>query len=277
MTEKHNASIATSNRDLPALVFVPSSSGDELDRELPMAEDAAEDTATHVVAGDIQGLSPALIVVHDHYGLDDHTSLSAQRLAEAGCMVVVPDLFHPETPDVSSESAMQAFTLGLPDSKLVSDLSAAVSWLQTQDKVDAERIGVVGWGWGGAYALMLAGHDSRVKLAVDVGGHLTYPVLTAEKPGSPLNFVGSIEGAFLAAFAAEDAQLPAIEIERLKQQIAEHERRGEVKTYSGTKSRFWRDADLPQTRLLWRRIEGLLESEFGEQRAAQESELVEAS
>ncbi len=142
-----------------------------------------------------------------------------------------------------------------------------MNWLAGRDDVDERQLGIVGWGWGGAYALMAAAHDARIRVAVDIGGDVTYPVLTAQKPGSPLNFVGDIEGALFAAFPENDPQIPRNEIERLRFRIIDHDKRGEVKVYPNTPPHFWRDESLPQTQLLWRRVEAFLGEHIAEQEA----------
>jgi len=238
--------IPADNFDLPCTLFVPQE---------------GEASATSDNSDTPRG---ALIVLHDHYGPDAWTNETAQRLANLGYTAIVPDLFAPgTTPEDLSDAALRDFTLGLYDSRVVGNVLATVEWLCSQAEVDSTRIGVIGWGWGGAYALMAAAHDRRLAVVADIGGDITYPTHSAQKSGSPLNFVGSIEGTFFGAFAGSDPQFPAVEVERLTRQLADHERRGDVKIYDAP-ARFWRDDRLPQTARLWQSLEATLRDGFDE-------------
>jgi dipeptidyl aminopeptidase/acylaminoacyl peptidase len=56
----------------------------------------------------------------------------------------------------------------------VYDLMRAVDYLQTRPEVDGDRIGMLGLSMGGMEALLLAALDTRVQVAVSVGGQLTW-------------------------------------------------------------------------------------------------------
>jgi carboxymethylenebutenolidase len=217
---------------------------------------AEETAATNGVAN-----GAALLLLHDQWGPDDFTRAAALRLADSGYVVALPDLFARRGgPKEDTEVARQDFLFALSDSEVVSDAVAALGSLTNQANVNPKLLGVIGWGWGGARAIMLGGHDARVRAVVNVGGDITFPVLTANHTGSPLNFIADIEGSIFAAFPEKGKQ-PSSEILRLRERIIEHDKVGEVKIYSGTTERFWRE-DTPQAAALWSRIEQFLAESF---------------
>ena len=204
---------------------------------------------------------PALILLHDEHGPDDFLRAAAARLAETGYVVALPDLFARRGgPADDSEVARQDFLFTLPDSEVVGDVLAVLGALASHEAVSKKSLGVLGWGWGGAFALVAAAHDTRLRAVVDVGGDITYPSHSQNHTGSPLNFVADIEGAIFAAFAEKGDQT-AGEIARLRDKITEHGKLAEIKVFSGTAGRFWRE-DTPQAALLWRRIEQFLADAF---------------
>jgi dienelactone hydrolase len=209
------------------------------------------------------------------YGLDDFTKNVAERLVPQGFDVATPDLFADapakadatktdaaKETDADKESESPAdfidYADALSDAKIVESIIAALDKVTAHAGVSGSPIGVIGWGWSGAYALMAASHDARFSVVADIGGVITYPVQTAQRPGSPLNFLANIEGAFFAAFPGADPTFPDNEIQRLRGQMINHDKRGEVKVYQDAPARFWRDEELPQTQQLWRRLEGFL-------------------
>ncbi len=231
-------SFSTKNIDLAGLYFVPG--------------DAAE--ADSASSPDVSW--PGIVMLHDYFGLDEWTVSAAQRLAEAGFAVAVPNLFHAsgEPKDIASATALLDFTMGLADSDLIGYAISALNWLGQRPEVRPGAYGMAGWGWGGAYALMAGAYDARISAVADIGGAISYPAATARKPGSPLNFVASLNGPFFAAFPSGDPLLPLNEVDRLRARLKMDDKQGEVKIYSDTPAHFWRDAKLPQTELLWRRL-----------------------
>lgn len=204
--------------------------------------------------------APALVLLHDIYGWDEAAHHTAKRLNTLGYTVLMPDLFaRNAAPPDADETALSNYVSDLSDPVVIRDALAALDFLVTQAGVDATRMGLIGWGWGGAHALMAASYDERARVVIDIGGELTYPVLTAEKPGSPLNFVADIQGVIFGAFAGQDPMFPALEIGRLRARIVEHDKTGEIKIYEAP-ARFWRDEQLPQTRAFWRRLENFLDT-----------------
>lgn len=239
-----NVSIPTQNGNVPALLF--SGAGSE-------SGGASGDSGS--------ATQSAIVMLHDIYGIDDATQQSAARMAALGYTVIVPDLFASSgnLPDAEDETAMRDYVATLSDTRVVQEALSAVNLVSGGQNAATARIGVIGWGMGGAYAMMTAAYNSNILVAINVGGEITYPVLTAQKPGSPLNFVANLGGALLAAYPGNDPMFPEIEVERLGARLVEHDKRGEVKVYPDAPPRFWRDASLPQTQALWRRIEHFLD------------------
>lgn len=245
--------------DLPAALVVPPQTG--MDAANKMSETNGMNEASPALSR-----YPALLVLHDFYGLDDATRQAAERLSALGYVTLAPDVFastgglpQGETADdAPAEGVLLDHAMSLFDTRVTQAALAALESLAARDDVDANRVGIVGWGWGGAYALMAAAHDTRPRVAVDIGGTISYPALTPQKPGSPLNFVANLQGALFAAFAGADPLFPQNEIDRLRGRMIEHDKRGEVKIYHEAPPRFWRDPSLPSTAALWLRLENFL-------------------
>jgi carboxymethylenebutenolidase len=98
---------------------------------------------------------PAVIVVHDVGGVDQAVQDVARRLADAGFVVFVPNLL---SRAANAKTPQQAFAaLGqMPLLQPVSDLKAGLAFLQKDANVDASKISVIGFGWGGWRAYKLA-------------------------------------------------------------------------------------------------------------------------
>ncbi len=101
---------------------------------------------------------PGVVVIHEWRGQNDHTRDVCRRLAKAGYVALAPDLLS-RSGGTESFSTPEAATQGLfklGDDIFTKDLSGAVNYLKAQNYVRANRIGVIGFCWGGARALLFA-------------------------------------------------------------------------------------------------------------------------
>ncbi len=114
------------------------------------------------------GQHPALIVIHEWWGLNDWIKHEAAGYASQGYVTLAVDLYRgkvADTPDLAHE-----LSRGLPEDQGVRDLTSALKWLAARKDVDASRIGAVGWCMGGGFAIQLAVAAPTLKaVAVNYG------------------------------------------------------------------------------------------------------------
>jgi carboxymethylenebutenolidase len=97
-----------------------------------------------------KGPFPALIVIHEYWGLNDWVKEQASKLADQGYEALAIDLYRGKvatTPDMAHE-----LMRGVPDDRAKRDLQGAFEFLQSQPNVKKNRIGAIGWCMGGGYA-----------------------------------------------------------------------------------------------------------------------------
>ena len=112
------------------------------------------------VPKDAEGRLPAIAVSGPFGAVKEQCSgLYAQTMAEKGYLTIAFD------PSFTGESGGQPRFMASPDIN-TEDFMAAVDFLSLNDKVDADRIGIIGiCGWGGM-ALNTAALDTRIKATV---------------------------------------------------------------------------------------------------------------
>jgi carboxymethylenebutenolidase len=102
-----------------------------------------------------EGRRPAVIVLHEAFGLNTDMREKAQRFADHGYVALAPDLY-------STRGAMPFCMVrvmrGIRGGRgpVLDDLEACRQWLTERPEVDASRIGVIGFCMGGGIALLFA-------------------------------------------------------------------------------------------------------------------------
>lgn len=134
------------------------------------------------------GRRPAVIVVSDNSALDDHNRDIGRRLAKAGYVAIVPDVLSRDggTNSFNREAVAQAISK-LNDDNLMKDLMGAQNYIKGQSFVQPNKIGIVGFCWGGGKAFLFTTQSKDLAAAViyygpipqnlDAVKNITAPVL----------------------------------------------------------------------------------------------------
>ncbi len=134
---------------------------------------------------------PAIIVIQEWWGLNEHIKDVARRFAAEGYVALAPDLYHGVVTTEPDEARKQA--MALSSSEAVAEIQAAIDYLKGQDFVNG-RFGVVGFCMGGGLVLQTAANSPDIHAAVPFYGS---PLSTSEaaKVKAPvLSFLGTRDG-----------------------------------------------------------------------------------
>ena len=130
------------------------------------------------------GPFPAVVVIHEWWGLNDWVKEQAQKLSQHGYVTLAVDLYRGKvaaTPDEAHE-----LMRGVPQDRAIRDLLAAANYLRSLKNVKPDKVGSIGWCMGGGYSLDLAVNDPRLAAAVINYGHLATEPETLKKINAPI-------------------------------------------------------------------------------------------
>jgi carboxymethylenebutenolidase len=121
------------------------------------------------------GTYPAVIVLHEAFGLVDHERDVARRFASAGFIALAPDVYSrigaPQ--NASDMTEVRAKMFGLTDAQLVRDFEAAAAFVRAQPGASG-KVGCVGFCVGGRWTLLFACSSDKLDAAIDCwGGFIT--------------------------------------------------------------------------------------------------------
>jgi carboxymethylenebutenolidase len=194
--------------------------------DAPRTETVQFPSGTETVSGFLAmpekpGRYPALVVIHEWWGLTDWVKEQAQKLAEQGYIALAVDLYKGQVttdPEVAHE-----LMRGLPQDRAISDLKAGFAYLATRKDVDRDHIGSIGWCMGGGYALQLAIHEPHLAACV-----VNYGAL----PTDP-NDIQQIFAPVLGSFGANDRGITPTDVQGFEKTMRGMNRRVDVKIYDG--------------------------------------------
>ena len=179
------------------------------------------------------GPLPAVLVIQEAFGLNEHIEDVARRIAAAGYVTLAPDLFHRggahRTASYADLPAAIALMNELKDDEVVADLDAALAWLRARDDVRGDRIGITGFCMGGriSYLLACARPDAIAAAAPFYGG------------GIPVERTPALRCPVLAFFGGDDPFIPPEQVAWLEAAAREHDKAVEIVVYPGAPHGFF--------------------------------------
>lgn len=138
---------------------------------------------------DGDGPHPAVVVIHEAYGLNENIKDIARRFAEEGYAALAVDLFGGRNRAVCMTRFMAGMLGGSVNRYGIQDLKDALTFLAKMPDVDAQRLGAIGFCMGGSFAIAWACTDSRLKAIAPFYGANPRPLDAAVKRSCPV--VGS--------------------------------------------------------------------------------------
>jgi carboxymethylenebutenolidase len=170
--------------------------------------------------------APAVIIVHEWWGLNPHIEDIAQRYAREGFIAVAPDLYD----GITTKDSKEASNLmgALKTEKGLEYLQIVLGQLRSMKEV--EGVGVTGFCMGGTFALLLACH-AKVDASAPFYGDVPVDTTLIGKLDCPILFIGG----------EKDQWITTEKMRRLETALKQYAKEGEVRVYKGADHAFFND------------------------------------
>jgi carboxymethylenebutenolidase len=223
------------------------------------------DMIAHVATPNAEGQHPAILVVHEAWGLNEQIKGVANRYAEQGFVAIAPHLFCREK-DLTEQAiekammrmwqippekrndpaAMKSLMESLPENDrkimnyfftgreeaektMAEDLLCCVSHVKTLKTVNPERLGITGFCLGGGLSYQLA---TAYPFSAAVPFYGANP--------RPLDAVAKISGPVFGVYAGEDQRITS-GVPALVESMIAHRKTFQMKIYQGTQHAFFNE------------------------------------
>lgn len=123
-------------------------------------------TSGYLAVPEGDGPFPAMILIHEWWGLNDNIRDLAEDFAEQGYVALAVDLYNGNLAITPEEAGALAGGVRDDVDEAFRNLDAATTYLNNQTFVDANRIASVGWCFGGMWAYNMAANDMGIVASV---------------------------------------------------------------------------------------------------------------
>lgn len=175
--------------------------------------------------------APGVVVIQEWWGLNEQIKGIADRLASAGYLALVPDLFHGKKTSEPDEA--QKLMMAMKMDVAAKDLAGAFDFLKASDACTG-KVGSVGFCLGGGLSLFLA-TIRPVDACV-----VFYGVLPGAQPN-----LNAIAGPVLGHYAEDDGWASPDAARALEQQLKDAGKQVEFHIYAHAKHAFMNDTPDP--------------------------------
>ena len=169
-----------------------------------------------------KGTYPAVVMIHEWWGLNDNIKEMAKQLAAEGYVVLAVDLYDGKVGKNSTEAGQLAGKVrnNLPGA--IANMKAAVKYLKNMDNVDDNKIASMGWCFGGQMSLQLALNE-KLAATVNYYGSL-------ETNATKLSV---IKWPVLGIFGSLDTSIPVDTVKKFEAALNEVGIYNEIHIYEG--------------------------------------------
>ncbi|HEV2694598.1 MAG TPA: dienelactone hydrolase family protein [Verrucomicrobiae bacterium] len=138
--------------------------------EWVMLKHGGREVNCFVVYPEVKDKAPAIVLIHEIFGLTDWVRSAADELAAEGYIVIAPDLLWGSVTNggteelIKSRSNVGKAIQALPAEQITADLDAAVDYAAKLDSCNGKVV-VAGFCWGGGQSFRFATSNKAIKAA----------------------------------------------------------------------------------------------------------------
>lgn len=164
---------------------------------------------------------PAVILIHEWWGLNDNIRAMADKLASQGYTALAVDMYGGQVAE-SPDKAKKYMSAAMADPQSgVQNLIAAREFLEEKG---AEKVGVIGWCFGGGWAL---------EAGITQGTELDAVVMYYGRVKTEQEEVAPLAAPLLGLFGAEDTGIPPDQVKKFEAALDTAGEDAQIHIYEG--------------------------------------------
>lgn len=163
---------------------------------------------------------PAVIMIHERWGLNDDVRAAARRLAGEGYAVLAIDLYGGATAESADQAEALMSAATVERDSVLDNIRQAHGYLD--EFVLAPSIAALGWGMGGDWSL---------EAGIDLGDDLDAVIMFYGRLVNDESLLTRLGGQLLGIFAERDQTIPVRDVQRFRGQLRDLHKKAQVVIY----------------------------------------------
>ncbi len=221
-----------------------------------------KDYPAYVIRPKVAYVGPAVVVLHNRWGITDEFLAWSEHLAHEGFIVMLPDLYQGRKPQEDGQAKQWMNALPLQEGR--DAVHMAIVWLRNQAYTRAHATAVIGFERNGALGLMTATLERFGPRAV---------IAVASPLKDVVDLIPNFHAAVQLHLAEKDKTVDKQTLEALKNSLMSTGISHEIHIYPNTRHDFMcpgcEDYDETAARHAWERMLAFLEKAFQEESTSQ--------
>ncbi|MDP2358721.1 MAG: dienelactone hydrolase family protein [Beijerinckiaceae bacterium] len=181
---------------------------------------------------DASGKLPVVVLMHERYGLVQHTKDQAARCARDGYVVIAPNFFFRHPDQAVLNKGDSRYDLTDPESNEL--MAAALATIASNPNADMDRVAIAGYCQTGRHPLVYAAKHKIAAAVVWYGSASKREWdVSPTQPELLADLIGAIQCPVFAAFGAEDHIISVDDVRRLRNTLEDHDKSYDIHIYAG--------------------------------------------
>ncbi|MEW6604595.1 MAG: dienelactone hydrolase family protein [Thermoproteota archaeon] len=168
---------------------------------------------------------PAVIMIHEWWGLNEHIKNQADVLAREGYVVLAVDLYNGKVASDPGRAGELASSVRNDMASALENLQSAVSYVRSLESVNTNKVASLGWCFGGDWSIQLAVNSTENPLAATI--------LYYGRPVTEPDSLSNISWPVLGIFGDQDQAIPVESVEQFASALNASEVTNEIYLYEG--------------------------------------------
>ncbi|MGC1132889.1 MAG: dienelactone hydrolase family protein [Nitrososphaeraceae archaeon] len=171
-------------------------------------------------------LLPAVVMIHEWWGLNENIKDMANELARQGYVVLAADMYSGQVATTPDQAMQLVGSVRENPSEAIANLQAAIRYLGSLENVNSSRIASLGWCFGGGQSLQLA-------LNTEAENPLAAAVLYYGDPVMDEQELSKIKWPVLGIFGDQDESISVENVTKFEQALNSTGIPNEIYIYEG--------------------------------------------
>lgn len=192
-----------------------------------------------------QGTFPAIIVIQEIFGVNDHIRDVTRRIAKQGYVAIAPAIYQRQAPQFETGYTSEDVKIGkvyknqTKAEELITDIQATINYLYQLPQTQNTGVGSIGFCFGGHVAYLVATlSEIKVTASFYGAGIATW----CPGDGKPtISYTKDIKGTIYTFFGTEDVSIPLEQVKQIEGELKKYHIPHQVFLYQGASHGFFCD------------------------------------